>query len=449
MRKTIGRVSAPDRRGVLLALMLLTYGFLGYIAVQLSYAFACVCLLPWALGMTYCCVTRGAVRRGAAFWLLCAMNAVLVVTTLINRPEGQDWLNDYWSLLACSMLPMLVPTGTSRETLSRQLLRLGTLFVVCFLPLGLVAMVSVFTGRVIRVPGLELPVGIAVAGGVDGRVSIFTHPNTAGRLAAFSALFAACGFMKKRRLPARIFYGFAILVSLMTLAHSQSRTCFIALGAAAGALTFRAVWLRMEGRRIRIPAGLIAAAVVLVAVVMGLSGLYEADVAVARRTAADAPETVGASHLDDGEFDVFSTGRDDIWLGALKYLRNHPRSLLTGLGPVDMTKVMGQEFPEMLPHLNLHNTYLNCLARSGIVYLLLVLALLCTLVRPALRMLTRPDPSRLGLFFAPAFVCMILCMSVPENMLFVTPGLGSFLFYWMSGYLLSDGEAERMGGNKG
>ena len=67
----------------------------------------------------------------------------------------------------------------------------------------------------------------------------------------------------------------------------------------------------------------------------------------------------------------------------------------------------------------------------------------------ALRMLTRPDPSRLGLFFAPAFVCMILCMSVPENMLFVTPGLGSFLFYWMSGYLLSDGEAERMGGNKG
>ena len=73
----------------------------------------------------------------------------------------------------------------------------------------------------------------------------------------------------------------------------------------------------------------------------------------------------------------------------------------------------------MLPHLNLHNTYLNCLARSGIVYLLLVLALLCTLVRPALRMLTRPDPSRLGLFFAPAFVCMILCMSVPENMLFV------------------------------
>ena len=103
----------------------------------------------------------------------------------------------------------------------------------------------------------------------------------------------------------------------------------------------------------------------------------------------------------------------------------------------------------MLPHLNLHNTYLNCLARSGIVYLLLVLALLCTLVRPALRMLTRPDPSRLGLFFAPAFVCMILCMSVPENMLFVTPGLGSFLFYWMSGYLLSDGEAERMGGNKG
>ena len=81
--------------------------------------------------------------------------------------------------------------------------------------------------------------------------------------------------------------------------------------------------------------------------------------------------------------------------------------------------------------------------------ILLVLALLCTLVRPALRMLTRPDPSRLGLFFAPAFLCMILCMSVPENMLFVTPGLGSFLFYWMSGYLLSDGEAERMGGNKG
>ena len=81
---------------------------------------------------------------------------------------------------------------------------------------------------------------------------------TAGRLAAFSALFAAYGFMKKRRLPAQIFYGFAILVSLMTLAHSQSRTCFIALGAAAGALAFRAVWLRMEGRRIRIPAGLIA-----------------------------------------------------------------------------------------------------------------------------------------------------------------------------------------------
>ena len=448
MQKTIARVSALDRRSLLLALLLVTNGFLGYIAVRLSYAFACVCLLPWALGMTYCCVVRGEVRRSAAFWLLCAMNVVLVVTTLINQPENQTWLSNYWSLLACSMTPMLVPSGTSREALSRQMLRLGTLYVVCFLPLGLIAMASVFTGQPIYVPGLDLPVGIASTGCVDGRVTIYTHPNTAGRLAAFGALIAAYGFAKKRSLPARIFYGFAMLVSLMTLAHSQSRTCFIALGAAAGALAFRAVWLRMKGHRARILAGLIAAAVVLVAVVMGLSGLYKADVAVARRTAVDVPETIAASHLDDGEFEVFSTGRDVIWISALKYLCNHPRYLLTGLGPVDMTRVMGQEFPDMLPHLNLHNSYLNCLAQCGVVYALLMLALLCTLVRPALRMLTRPDPSRLKLFFAPAFVCMLLCMAIPENMLFATPGLGNFFFFLMSGYLLSDSETEQLGGNK-
>ena len=445
----IERSSAPQRRGALLALMLLTYGFLGYIAIRLSYAFACVCLLPWALGMTYRHIVCGEVRRSASFWLLCAMNAVFVVTTLINRPGDQGWLNDYWSQLACSMLPMLVPSGTDRETLARQLLRLGTLFVICFLPLGLIAMVSVFIGQPIRVPGLESPVGVVTSETLNGRVSFFTHPNTAGRLAAFSALFAAYGFMQKRQLPARIFYGFAMLVSLMTLAHTQSRTCFIALGAAAGALAFRAAWLRVKNRGLRIPAGLIAAGIVLVAVVMGLSGLYDADTALLRHPTPDAPETETASHLDDGEFAVFSTGRDMIWLGALKYLRNHPRYLLTGLGPADMTQVMGQEFPEMLPHLNLHNTWLNCLARCGAIYLLLVLALVSTLIRPALRLLTRPDPARLGLFFAPAFVCMILCMSVPENMLFVTPGLGNFMFFWMSGYLLSDSEIERLGGNKG
>ena len=447
MQKTIKRLPAPQWRGALLALMLLTYGFLGYIAVRMSYTFACVCLLPWALGMIYRHITCGEVRRSASFWLLCAMNAVFALTTLINRPDDLSWVNDYWSLLACSMLPMLVPSGTDRETLARQLLRLGTLFVICFLPLGILAMVSVFTGQPIHLPGRDTLVGIITSGEQKGRVSIFTHPNTAGRLAAFSALFAAYGFMQKRRLPARCFYGFALLVSLMTLAHTQSRTCFIALGAAAGALAFRAVWLRVKNLKIRISAGLIVAAVVLLAVVMGLSWLYDADTALLQHAAPVSTEAAEPSHLDDGEFAVFSNGRNDIWLGALKYLRNHPRYLLTGLGPVDMTQVMGQEFPEMAAHLNLHNSWLNCLARCGAIYLLLVLALMCTLVRPALRLLTRPDPGRLGLFFAPAFVCMILCMSIPENMLFVTPGLGNLLFFWMSGSLLHDSEIERLGGN--
>ena len=47
---------------------------------------------------------------------------------------------------------------------------------------------------------------------------------------------------------AKVLCGVYIAILTLVIVHAQSRTSNIAYGAALGALAFRGVWLRMEGR---------------------------------------------------------------------------------------------------------------------------------------------------------------------------------------------------------
>ena len=392
-------------------------------------------LLPWASGLTYCALRRHEIRKSPTLlWALAGMGAFALSAFLTGNMDT-SWAYSFWLLGLCMLFLLFLPESQTITEVHSELFSLSTLFVTLYMPFALLAMISVFTGQVIELPGLKYPVGIQRIGYVDSRIRIFVHANKTARFAACNILFCVYALCRTGKIPARAFFAFNLLLNAMIIAHTQSRTICIAMAVVGAATALHCLLLRGRNAR-RILAAVLAAAILFALILTGINSLYLADVTIA---SSGLPESKlafdGQTRAEiEGQFDMLGNGRDNIWLNTLKHLLSDPKLLLTGMGPGDVVSQIDGIF-EGAAHL--HNSLLAALAHYGLPYLICILGLLCTLVRPCLQLLFRPATyENRGAFVAALMVGMMLLISIPEEMLFTVDCHDNLLFFLFCGYAL-------------
>lgn len=489
-----------SERNLLLLLLFFFIGFFSMISKKYNWMMLGVFLIPWAIGMFYCMMRNREIKKSPVFLLMCCSMVPYFLSAVINKGISFEWIYTTGMLYVCWFFMLFVSQRTSLRQLSNELFSVGCLFVICYLPLAILGIISVFTQQQIEVPLLNGVLGVWPAKDAASALFIAANPNIAGRYLACNVLFCIYAIVRLHRIGARCFFGIVLLINAMALAHTQSRTCYIALAFAIGLLLFRVAYLHVPWKKWRVCLGAFACVAGIAVVLPLLNGIFVMDVSIAYAIAPkpisagsaelksetaifsgivenmavtemsdrnntfmgstanrklDFPVPVQLSQTSEkkpiatpaekkhGQFDVLSTGRGNIWESAVQYLLDHPKYLLFGMGSGNIMKQIDQEYPGMGKFAHLHSSFLDSLARYGILYLLCVLVFLALMVRPVYRMLIAPSKEETkGMFILPIFICMLFAMSLPERMLFEWPDVFNFLFYFLCGQVLFMAKAE-------
>ena len=394
-------------------------------------------LVPWGAGLLYVRLKGRALRRGAANAFLFAGMAWMALVCLLR----QCFDLNRWLPLALVTLYALAASqpqpGQSAAARQSELRAVAALIVACVTPMMLLAVVSVFLGRPIPFLHESRPIGISADGGFSERIRVLIHPNGTARAAVVAALMAIYLIMVARRRWAKALCGVCIAILTLAIVHAQSRTSNIAYGAALGALAFRGVWLRMEGRRGRAAVGIAVWAAVALTVVVVLGRIFTLDVWIAQSLAGQQETAAVSRAVTDGAVDVFSNGRDEIWREALRYMRARPVTFLLGLGSGEIQSVVMDSASWTSTVYTLHNSFVDCLVRGGIPFLLCMLGYLCMLVRPALRALTgAEDAQHRGEAVPAILVGALLLISLTEVTIFLSASFVNCVFFLAAGHLL-------------
>ena len=433
------RFSWLTERNLLVLLTFLTTATCVFFFIRLSNAFFSAFLLPWATGMIYFSLRKHTIRKNAALIWSCLSIVAFVISGIMTKEICAEWGYGVWLLVFCSFFLLSPCRNMTTHEQHNELLSVAALMITAFMPFAFLCMISVFLARPFNVPFLDYPLGVMGTGDAGSRILIFSHPNITSRFAVVNILLGLYAFCRVQRKSARLYFGLNILLNTMVLSHTQSRTCFIALAAGIAALLFRHIFLRSSKKSWRFLIASVAAIVPFALILVFLNGLYKADVTLAQtvQLADVSIQPIVTRAASQGQFDVFSNGRDTIWLTGFQYLLDNPRYLLFGMGSKNIMERITSSYPIMASFAHLHNSFLECLARYGILYLLSILGLLCAMLVPAIKVLLMPVRyENRGIAFSAVIVGVLLIMSIPEKMLFTNADWSNLLFYFLCGHVL-------------
>ncbi len=399
-----------------------------------------------------------ALPRHPEFRLLLGLLAVLFVSSALNERfygafvENQ---NDLFTLIALIFVCYALCAALPKEKRTRVLDWLidGSSAVV-----GAVALVGVVLAAcgMYVLPAFmpEYGVGISpanVAMGADGRLVLFTHPNSAGMICEVVLLLNLYRILTDWRPTVRWLHGACALVCYLAIALAASRTATIAMAVGLALFAFRFVFLRFAHRKaplrwfaaLAAACGALAAAYLLNAAVCGLL----LSVSPVNALSDAAVTAAGRNILED--FGMF-TGRTTLWNGALQAMRDTPRLFAIGTSPVRVGAVVSSYTPIYAQEL--HNSFMQMLVSGGVLCLLLFLVFLALLCVRSVRLyfagevpasagtdgptahLGATAPLRAG--YLPIPLAAILINACMETFLLVYPQLvfASVWFFILAGY---------------
>lgn len=357
---------------------------------------------------------------------------------MINNKWDPSGMVGLWGLALSWLFVLQMPKNMGKEEIRKQIFTIGCVFIFCFLPFMIVAIVTIFTGIVVRVPGNHYPLGIQRWGGVGTRVRIMMNPNYMGRITAYNMLFSIFAIMTHEKKWVKALFGIILPINLIIFVHSQSRTCYIAFALALGILAYRLVITLLHSRRaMRIAAGLLACVLVFFVALEGFNVMLSVDTAIAEKTSLYEPKETETRVDEYGQFDAGSSGRGEIWGAIMNYLKENPRYLALGMGTSVVMDKVSESDDSVKDIVHPHSSYLDSLCRGGIPFVLLLLAFLCMMVPKCWNMIMMPTTQEnRGFFLVPVFIAMMLVMGVAEAFLFVGLDYSNVLFMCMCGYAL-------------
>lgn len=371
----------------------------------------------------------------------------LAFLALANITSGQFEFGP-WARLGTIMIFMLVagtiPKDMDKDAARKERKIIATTFVCLMLPFFVLAIISVYTGSLFSVPGVVRYIGIQSIGNIEERIWILGHPNIAGRMGIGCMLFSIYCLHAYRSRWAKAFFAFAMVVFALGMIHTQSRTCNIMFAVLLGALSFRWVYIKLSGKAKGIIAGLAVCIVVAVIAMLMVNAIYAFDIEVASKLHPEYSEGVtgkmrGGAH---DALDAFDDGRDLIWKAGITYLKDNPSDLVFGMGTGSiMKKIVADTGAETWDYAgtaaHLHNSYLEALARGGILFVLCILVYLFALIKPCLMTLVDGDSERdRGAYIFPIMVAVLLLNGLMEEVLFTGTRPFSMFFYFAAGHTL-------------
>lgn len=445
MKKLLARLGLSERNWLILLVVLL-YAFGAYVSASASMGIFYAVAMPWLVTLLYRERQNGIEKTGT-LRVACAALAVSVLSAFVTLSVAGDWGCIFGFACICWLLLLFPGRNHSLEDAGQEIFSLGACMVSLYMPLAVLAILSMLLRTTVSLPGIDGLIGIQEDWDVGGRFYIMAHPNITARYAVFNMLFSIYVLTARKGKLLRGWFALNLLLNFIVLAHTQSRTCYIAMAAALGMIALRGIYLRLGEGVKGLLAGAVAAVLVFALTLTLLNGVYKVDVGLAQSLSDSekVQQTEFVSHVEkQGQFDVTSNGRDTIWSLALNYLKEHPRYLLTGMGEGSLIDAIAEEYPQMSRYAHLHNSFLAALARYGVFYLICVIALLCMLVKPCWRLLMRrEDGAGRGMFIAPVFIVVMLLMSLTEEMLFARQRYANLLFFFFSGIILKYGKIQK------
>lgn len=310
MQKIKSGLSRYSERNWNVLLYLFLIGVCQYIASDWARSTLFFCLMPFQMYLVYKVIRNRKLHKTALFRIATAFLLWMFFTYIINDRWYAEGLIGLQALLMCWYAALFVPEDTDLQGIHREIFGIGMIFIICYLPFMLLAMLSVYTGKLIYVPFDPYPIGIQTAGSIGDRIRVMMNTNYISRIAIFNMLFSVYGILTRKKKGFRIFFAFVILLNLLILAHTQSRTCYIAFGMALGMIAFREVFLLIKKKGLRVAAAALALILVFFAVVYGMSGVLKLDMAIAKRTSGVNEEPEQDFYIGAINITPFATPHD-------------------------------------------------------------------------------------------------------------------------------------------
>ncbi len=428
---------SPRVRFLIVYFMVMGFGVTTF--TRLAETINAIAFLPTQIVMAYLVWRSDGSRRDVPMLFGCVILAWGFVAAAINGKILDQGIALSFMGIACAWFFMLrTPQSLSPEAIKDEFCAICTVYLICYLPLLLIALASLFSGIAMFIPGDNgYPVGIVATGNLTERFRVMDNANDCARIEMMCILLAIYLFINRKQIGWRIFSVITGLANLMVLSHTQSRTGTIALSLAIGVLAFRAMYVRLSRKGLRIVVGALACALAFFVVLNGVQLLRKADIAIAKRTAVTVDESTidAASYTEKlGQFDVNSSGRPAMWRRIGEYMLSHPKALLTGVTGGNVMDVVDEGTGITYDMRNTHNSLIDCATSSGVPFMLIILAFLIYMIPRCWRVLTGNCGHAEYIFVA--IIVGMLVDSVSEIGLFATLKGENSLFMLACGYVL-------------
>lgn len=438
MQKIMNRLPKLEERSYFMAALIGSFLFTSMLR-GIGFVLFTFFILPWSIGVFHSSIKqRRLCFTGYNVSLMLSM-LFLGLATILNRDLSASTLYGLALTGVFTLTAGIIPRGTKREDIKIEMYAVFMIAVCLMVPFMLLGVISVFSGRPIYFLWEKSPIGIGTVGAIQDRIRVFCHPNITSRGALIGFICAAYCMLNTQKKAIRVFLAASMVVFVLTMVHTQSRTINIVFGIVAGLFLFRNIYIKAKNKTLGFVIGSIAVVAVFALVLKMMSLLFSVDIGIAKaimstdELAADAVSRA----VSDGTFDVLGNGRGFIWENALKYLMDHPSFLVFGMGSGDVMSRIAIEIPDMGNYAHLHNGLLDALARGGVPMLVCCLASLLLLIKPCVSLLLAPEAEgNKGAFILPIFVGAMLIASLTEAILFSTPSLATFFFYLVAGYIM-------------
>ena len=372
---------------ILMGLLLLSYPYM-----MLTYTYFVPYNIPiWIWVLRFSCavlaIGLGKLWKDKGCWILAVYFLWIILRMLIpdsknlfSQQCSEVFITGIWTFTACyGMARILTP-----QELKRVLRICAAIWVLAMTISSTVGIIAAWQDKRVYTWG-----NAAFWGIYPKRLMMPYLPTTSSALTSFSSMVALCALVCEKKRAIKILYGIATAIITLALSLTDSRTGFISFAVGTAALIFVCLIWRQKSRvsyeqqkktlKFRKFAVIIVTAMVVFAGTILVLMFAEREFHYLRvrgsllinNALAESTETEVFGRGFSGGTDML-TGRFELWIGTLKYLKQNPLVLLIGEGKIAPMNGIQKFTGHMLAHT--HNMPLMILVESGIPGLLMVLA---------------------------------------------------------------------------